>query len=265
LFVLAAVFGGDERIDRDDVIRVTAGDVDRLRSLWIVQYKRPPTEQELKGIVDAHVREEVLNREAKLLGLDRDDVIIRRRLAQKMEFLSEDIATMTPPTDDDVSAYFRENLETYRVPAGVSFSHLFFNIDRRGEDGAAQEALRLRDQLNALNERPVRAPQGGGDPFVLPLDYDARSRPEVGELFGGTEIVDALFEVAPGRWHGPAKSAYGLHIIYVRDRTDARDPELDEVRERVQNDLFSKRRRDANEAFYKALSERYTVVIEAGE
>lgn len=261
LFALSALFG-DDRVERDDLIRVTAGDVERLRSLWVVQYKRPPTAEELRGLVDAHVREEVLNREAKLLGLDRDDVIIRRRLVQKIEFLSEDIATMVPPTDEEVADYFEANAETYRIPAGVTFSHAFFNTDRRGVDGAKQAAAELRDQLNNRSIAPADTPDQG-DPFVLPLDVDARSRPEVEKLFGSTEIVDAVFTVEMGKWSGPVASAYGVHIIYVHERTESRLPELEGVRQRVTGDLVSERRRKANEAFYKELSKKYTVEIEA--
>ena len=261
LFVLFAVFGGGDRLKRDDVIRVSADDVDRLRSLWVMQYKRPPTEAELKGLVDTHVREEVLNREAKLLGLDRDDVIIRRRLAQKMEFLSEDFATAVPPTEEEIADYYEEHGETYRVPQGASFSHVFFNADERGEEGAVRAAERLRDRLNASAGATRRAPDGG-DPFVLPLDYDARSQPEVEELFGKTAFAEAVFSAEAGSWTGPVKSAYGVHIIYVRDRTGSRLPALEEVRKQVRRDLVGKRRRDADEAFYGALLEKYTVIIE---
>lgn len=261
LFALFAALGND-RVERDDVIRVTEGDVDRLRSLWIVQYKRPPTGTELGGLVEAHVREEVLNREAKLLGLDRDDVIIRRRLAQKMEFLTEDFATAVPPSDEAIATYYEEHLDDYRIPAGVTFSHLFFNADQRGAAGAERAANSVLKQLNDSGVGPDGA-RDQGDPFVLPLDLEAQSRQEVESLFGNSDLVTALFEVLPGAWYGPVSSAYGVHIIYVYDRTDARTPALASVRERVRGDLIGKMRRDANEAFYGALLKKYTIIVEA--
>jgi len=259
LFVLFAAFGGGDRVERDDVIRVSADVVDRLQSLWVMQYKRPPTEAELQGVIDTHIREEVLNREAKLLGLDRDDVIIRRRLAQKMEFLSEDFATAVPPAEEEISAYYDEHREDYRIPEGASFSHVFFNADQRGEAGAVKAAGQLQRRLNASanSGKPE-----GGDPFVLPLDYDARSLPDVEELFGKTAFTDAVFSAEPESWTDPVMSAYGFHIIYVRSRTASRLPALDEVRGPVRRDLVSQRRRDANEAFYGALLENYTVIVE---
>jgi hypothetical protein len=259
LFVLFAVFGGDDGVARDDVIRVSADDVDRLRSLWGMQYKRPPTETELQGVIDTRIREEVLNREAKLLGLDRDDVIIRRRLAQKMEFLSEDFATAVPPTEEEIVAYYADHSENYRIPEGASFSHVFFNADKRGETAARQDAGQLQRRLNgtANGGKPE-----GGDPFVLPMDYDSSSLPEVEELFGKTEFTDAVFSAELNVWTEPARSAYGFHIIYVRSRTASRLPALDEVRAPVRRDLVSQRRRDANDAFDGALLENYTVVVE---
>jgi hypothetical protein len=259
LFVLFAAIGGNERLERDDVIRITAADIDRLLSLWVMQYKRPPTAAELEGLIDNRVREEVLNREAKLLGLDRDDVIIRRRLAQKMEFLSEDFATAVPPTEEEISAYYDEHREDYRIPEGASFTHVYFNADQRGQAGAVQAAQRLRSRLNATDNGGV--PEGG-DPFVLSLDYTERSRPDVEELFGSTGFPEAVFSVETGSWYGPVMSAYGVHIIYVRDRTGSRLPTLDEVREQVRRDLVSRKRRDAREAFYSALLEKYTIIIE---
>jgi hypothetical protein len=259
LFVLFAVFDGGDRVERDDIIRVSAADVDRLRSLWAMQYKRSPTETELQGVVDTHIREEVLNREAKLLGLDRDDVIIRRRLAQKMEFLSEDFATAVPPTQEEIIAYFDEYRENYRIPEAASFSHVYFNSDQRGEAAALRAAERLRSRLSdaANGGKPE-----GGDPFVLPPDYDSPSRPEVEELFGKTSFTDAVFSAELESWSEPVRSAYGIHIIYVRSRTAARVPALNEVRDPVRRDLVSQRRRDANEAFYGALLEKYTVIVE---
>jgi peptidyl-prolyl cis-trans isomerase C len=176
-----------------------------------------------------------------------------------MEFLSEDFATAVPPTEEQISAYYDEHRENYRIPEGASFSHVFFNTDQRGEAGALQAAAQLRSRLNAAGNGGV---PDGGDPFVLPLNYASRSLPEIEELFGKTAFTDAVFSAEPESWSEPARSAYGFHIIYVRSRTASRLPVLDEVRDPVRRDLVSQRRRDANEAFYGALLEKYTVIVE---
>ncbi len=260
LFVLFAVFG-DDTVARDDVIRVTAADVDRLRARWTSQYKRPPTRDELRGIVDQHVREEVLNREARLLGLDKDDVVIRRRLAQKVEFLTEDFATAVPPTDAEIAAYYEENREKYRVPEGATFSHVYFNADRRGMKGAVAAANEVRDRMLASSDPSVR-PDAAGDPFVLPLDFHARSRPEVEELFGPTDFTERVFTAEPGKWTGPLLSAYGVHIVYVHETTPSWLRALEDVRADARRDLVSQRRRNASATFYNSMLERYTVIIE---
>lgn len=260
LFVLFGVFG-DDTAARDDVIRVTAADVDRLRSRWTSQYKRPPTADELRGIVDQHVREEVLNREARLLGLDKDDVVIRRRLVQKVEFLTEDFATAVPPTDAEIAEYYEENSEKYRVPEGATFSHVYFNADRRGMQGAVAAANELRDRLLASGD-PSKRPEDAGDPFVLPLDFYARARPEVAELFGATDFTEQVFNADPGQWTGPLLSAYGVHIVYVHETTPSRLPALEDVSGEARRDLVSQRRRNANETFYNTLLSKYTVIVE---
>jgi len=260
LFVLSGVFG-DNTVARDDVIRVTASDVDWLRARWISQYKRPPAPDELRGIVDQHVREEVLNREARLLGLDKDDVVIRRRLAQKVEFLTEDFATAVPPTDTEIAAYYEENREKYRIPEGATFSHAYFNADRRGMQGAVAAANEVRDRMLASTDPSVR-PDDAGDPFVLPLDFYSRSRSDVEELFGPTDFTERVFTAEQGKWTGPVLSAYGVHIVYVHETTPSRLPALEDVRAEARRDLVSQRRRNASETFYNSMLERYTVIIE---
>ena len=252
LFALSAAFGGDD-VDRDDLIRVTRGDIDRLAALWSVQYRRPPTETELKGLIETHVHEEVLNREARLLGLDRDDTIIRRRLAQKMEFLTEDLAMTVTPSEEDIAAYFAENRIRYEIPAVVTFAHVFFNVDRRGVEAAAKDASELRDRLNAFDPRPDTAPDQG-DVISLQHVYATRTLQDVSSLFGQSEFSETAFGAETGQWAGPVSSGYGLHIIYVRHRTEPVLPGLEEARDRVEIDYMSERRRRANDAMIAALS-----------
>jgi hypothetical protein len=263
LFVLSAAFGGGET-ERDDLIRITAGDIDRLAALWSMQYRRPPTEDEMAGLIETHVREEILNREARLLGLDRDDTIIRRRLAQKMEFLTEDLASMAKPTEEQIAAYFEQNRDRYEIPAVATFAQVYFNTDRRDPDQAASAARALRDSLNTLDPRPDTAAESG-DMISLQHVYAAHTRRDVASLFGQTEFAEMVFGANPGEWTGPAASGYGTHIIYIHERSEPVSPGLDEVRERVEIDYMSDRRRRANDAMFAELLKRYTVVIEPAD
>lgn len=254
MFLLYGVFRGSRA---DDTRRIEVGEqrITRLREMWMAQWKRPPTEKELDGLIDSFIREEIFYREALAMGLDRDDAVVRRRLAQKIEFLADDLATRSEPFPAELQRFFEENVERYQLPARVSFSHIYFSVDRRGEacESDARDALqRIRAGASA---------DAQGDPFMLQRDYPSRSEREVAELFG-SELAEALFTVSAGSWQGPVRSSYGVHLVLVRERTESRTPELADVSDRVKNDLLAERRRAANDALVESLKERYQIIVE---
>ena len=132
LFGLFALLNDDASSIDANRIEITASNVERLREVWSKQWNRQPTETELKGLINSHIREEVLYREGLALGLDKNDTIIRRRLAQKMEFLFEDLADQVKPNERELERYFDRNRERYRHPVRISFTHVYFSVDRRG-------------------------------------------------------------------------------------------------------------------------------------
>ena len=254
IFLLYGLLWGS-RVDDSRRIEVSEQRIVRLGEMWLAQWKRPPTETELDGLIDSFIREEVLYREALAMGLDRDDTVIRRRLAQKIEFLADDLATRSEPLPEELERFLEDNLERYQLPVRVSFSHIYFSVDRRGE---ACES----DALDALRKIEAGAsPDEHGDPFMLQRDYPSRSEREVGELFG-SEFAESLFTLSAGSWQGPVRSSYGAHLVLVRERTESRAPELTDISDRVKNDLLSERRRAANEALVESLKERYQIVVE---
>jgi hypothetical protein len=241
-------------------ITVTAQDIERLRTLWERQWGRPPTQEELSGLVESHVREQVLYVEALKMGLDRDDTIVRRRMVQKMEFLSEGVTNTAEPPAEELDEFWRRNAARYAVPAKVSFSHVYFSRDRRGTraEGDARAALSLLASSNGA-EDPSRL----GDPIMLQYDHRLRTQREVAEMFGA-EFAEAVFQTEVARWRGPIESAYGLHLVRVSERTEPRTPPLAEVRERVVTDWRHERRQQANQSFYENLRQQYEIVIEDG-
>jgi hypothetical protein len=258
LFVLFRMLG-DPRNTAPQRVVVTTGQIERLAETWRRTWQRPPTRAELNGLVEDYVREEILYREALALGLDRDDTIVRRRLRQKMEFLSEDLGTPEPASDAELQSFLETHPERFRVEARLSFRQVFLSNERRGEANAVQEAARL---LVALQDDPAGADaDAAGDPLPLRAELSDATESEVERTFGSRFAV-ALRDVAPGRWQGPIASAYGLHLVFVRARTPAREPMLEEVRERVQSEWLVQRRREANESVYRRFRERYEVVIE---
>lgn len=241
------------------LVRVTAGDIEHLRESWRRRWQRPPTQEELRGLVDAWVRETILYREALALGLDREDVVVRRRLAQKLEFLTEDLLAPGEVSDSELAGFLAEHAARYEIPPRLSFEHVYFSRDRRGDrvDGDARAAL---DRLLAGT---APGPAEMGDPILLERRYADLPLSRVERLFGA-EFADALAEAPVGRWTGPVPSGYGLHLVRIQERTQVRQPTLAEVRDAVERDYLSQSREEANRKFYESLRTRYRVVYEDG-
>lgn len=239
-------------------ILISRGQIEHLAKSFEIVWLRPPTDQELKGLVDDYVREEVAIREAMSMGLDRDDTIIRRRLRQKLEFTVEDSVEAHPPTDDDLMLWLEKHPESFRSEPAISFRQVYVSRDRRG--GAADEfARRLLDDLarggaDASIERL-------GDPLMLPQEVSLSPRSDVVRVFG-EDFTSRIFALDPGRWEGPIESGYGLHLVWVRERVEGRLPALGEVRDAVAREFLSARRKAELEATYEQMLSKYTVVIE---
>jgi peptidyl-prolyl cis-trans isomerase C len=241
-----------------DTIAVNAAQVAALQEQWQQQWQRPPTPQELQWLIDQHVREEVLYREAKALGLDRDDTIVRRRLAQKMEFLVADVSTLTEPSEEELRAFFAAESEQYREPAKVSFTHIYFNPDeRRGR--IQQDAGRTLLALRTEKHPPHRAPERG-DRFMLHSDYRQQTQVAVAREFGQA-FADRLFSSPSREWIGPIESGYGLHLVQIEERSEPTLPTFATVHTKVRDDFVAHKRHEANEAAYRRLRDRYTITI----
>lgn len=246
-------------------ILVTREQVIRLADLWSAQIGRLPTAAELDSLVEDHVREEVLVREAMRMGLDQDDTIVRRRLAQKMSFLIEDTVVVDDISDSELAAYFEENAERYGDAQRFTLRHVYVSPDRRGSD---EEAARVATDILAQ----LQAEGGGaepentlwrrlGDPFMLRREYGRRTAGDLAELFGGA-FVDGLAPLPIGEWAGPVESAYGYHIVRLSARTEARPAVFEDVRRRVLEDARRDARDAANREAHERLRERYQVEIE---
>jgi hypothetical protein len=228
LLALDAVRGGVETGDEARVVRTGAGPDGADR-----------------------VRDEILYREALSLGLDRGDLIVRRRLIQKMEFILEDTADIAPPTEDDLAAHLAANAERYRIPAERHFEHVYFSRDRRGD--------RARADAEAALVALRRGESGSGDWFALGRQFGPGSEASFAHRLGA-ELAAAVMQAPVGEWSGPARSTYGLHLIRVLDARPTRIPTLDEVRARVSTDVVRARSEAAQAAAFERLRARYEVV-----
>lgn len=258
IFGFLADAEGPEAAVFESRIHISSADVERLALAWTQRRQRPPNEDELDGMISEAVRERVLYREALALGLDRDDVVIRRHLRQKYEFVTQDLAFDTDPDDATLRAYYSAHPDRYTKSATLSFSHILFSPDQRGETALADAEMALQD-LQAAAE-PQRADLLG-DPTSLPAGFEGISDREVEAVFG-PDFADALLELQQGRWTGPIPSGYGLHLVWLSEKISGERLTFEEVHQRVKDDWIYDQRVNANEAIYQKLLERYEVVVE---
>ncbi len=257
LFAAFGLVGERTGSDPEEIV-ATKGQIESLAIGFARTWQRPPTDRELEGLIHDYVREEVYYREALALGLDKDDIVIRRRLRQKMEFVTDDVAAQVEPTDDELSAYLKAHPEKFRVEPQFTFSQVYLNPDRHGQNLVRDAELLLAK----LNEAGGRADVWAlGDPFLLSHRFEAVPVNEIAKQFGEA-FAAKLGSLSPGQWQGPVDSGYGVHLVFVGQRTRGRLPALEEVREAVRREWHDAERLEANEKFYQGLLKRYTVTIE---
>jgi peptidyl-prolyl cis-trans isomerase C len=251
LFAAYAWFGGN-RADRRIV--VSAQSVEALRLDHLRRTGALPDADAERALIERYVDDEVLYREALSLGLDRGDVIIRRRLIQSMEFLLEDTGSVEEPSLAELEAHLRLYRERYESPERFVLAHVFVDPGRRG-GGTERDALELRRRLLAGTD-----PELLGDPFIHGTRLGPRSEREIAALLG-VDFAARVAALPAGEWSEPLASAFGLHLVRLEERLPARLPALDEVRDRVRRDWRAERRaegqREGRERLRRAYDVRY--------
>ena len=239
-------------------IELTAADVRQVEIVWTAQWHRAPTQDELQGLLESRVREEILYREALALGLDRDDIIVRRQLARKMEFLAEDVSAIGEPTAEELGAWFAGNAQRFAESPRVSFRHLYFSSDRRGPRALEEAGLAVRALAGKSGAWPGAARLA--DAFMLQDHYADRSFEQMAKEFG-PGFAKSLFELTPGSWQGPIESGYGWHVVWVDSITPGRVPALEEVEPDAKAAWVAERRAEAKRKAFDAMRARYEVVL----
>jgi hypothetical protein len=256
-FFLLWHFIGDRVTAQPQRIIITPGHVERLAQQWTKTHLRPPTAEELVGLVEQEIDEEVLYREAVAMGLDRDDLVIRRRLAVKMDFLTDDMAAMAAPTDEQLQTFLSQHPDKFAVESLTTFAQVYMNQSQRGE-GTPAEARRVLDQLN---DKAGPDWQTLSDPLPLPNEYEAAAEADVARHFG-RDFPKKLSGLPVGRWSGPVQSRYGLHLVLVRQRIAGRVPPLNGVRDAVLTEWRAVQRQELNANLRRQRREKYAVTVE---
>jgi hypothetical protein len=254
LFGTYSLIDGSPPAAETRVVEVGKGQLSQMFATFSRTWQRPPTEAEFEGLVDGYVKEEIFYREGLKMRLDENDSVFRRRMQQKMEFLLEPSAQELTPKPGELVAYFKAHADKYRLPAQVAFRQIFFNGDNDGTEAAARIAL------SALAASPAADASGTGDPTLLPARMELT---EVNIIAGNFDepFANQLVSAPTGRWSGPVRSQYGIHLVFVEQRTDARPPSFDDISASVLLDWESARRKEIADRRFSEMKAQYEVRI----
>jgi peptidyl-prolyl cis-trans isomerase C len=240
--------------------RLSLAEIAHQVMLFQAQWKREPTPQELARLMESRVQEEVLYREGLLLGLDKEDTIVKRRIAQKMQFLAEDVAAAREPASAELRDWYRQHAEQFALPARYSFRHLYFSPDHRGANTRA-DAERALSKLLGQPEDTALA-ETLADPFMFQDYYRDRASEFLGKELGPNFAI-AIAQLAPGSWQGPVESGFGWHLVFVDTVIPGRVPDFDEVAPDVKIAWLNAQKASAWETAYKTMRAQYTVLLPA--
>ncbi len=230
----------------------------QLVQLFQSQWRREPTPEEFSRLVENKIQGEILYREALAMGLDRDDEIVKRRMAQKMQFLAEDVAAAREPSTAELKAWYEKNSDKFAQPNRVSFRHLYFSPDRRGE-GARTDAERALKKL-AGQPQDSKLAKSLADPFMFQDYYRDRAPDYLGKEFG-PQFVQAVEKLVPGSWQGPIESGFGWHLVFVDTVIPGRVPAFEEIEPDVKTAWLGEQKALAWAKTYKDMRAKYTVLM----
>jgi hypothetical protein len=257
--VLLVARGPSTSGDEARLVVISAGDLAQLRVGFMRTWQREPTQIELQGELERYIREEVLSREALARGYDRDDLVVRRAMQRKMEFLAQSQVDNEPPTDEEIQAYFALRQERYRTPTVISFLQVYFNPEER-EGRAERDAVEALEEIRRVDPDRTQL-SSWGDAVMLQSFYPDQTEQDVKSAFG-EEFAAAVLALESGPWLGPIQSGYGLHLVRVARREESRLPDWTEVRSRVVTDMSYEARNAAQEQLFQEIAQQYQVVFD---
>jgi PPIC-type PPIASE domain len=260
VFAANALIGNNADEPRDRFV-VTEGRVQQLAQVFAKTWQRPPTTEELRGLIDAHIKEEIYYREALKLGLDRDDTLIRRRMQQKMEFVTEPSDELLVADDAELRAFLEAHKSEFRVEPRIAFQQVFLN-PKKADEATIIRAKQTLEALKASGSSDV--PSDLGDPTLLPASTPLSTLSSIGRNFGEV-FGQSLTDLRENEWAGPIESPFGLHLVRVTERVDGYDPKLEEIREMVEQKWRTQKRDEFQKQAYDQLRAKYDVVVTSGE
>ncbi len=260
--VLFVVYGyinrGRGGVESSKQIALTLDDLRQMDMYFVSQWHRQPTPDEFQAMVEDKIHEEVLYREALAMGLDKDDTIVKRRMAQKMQFLAEDVAAALEPTTAELKAWYEKNTDKFALPSRISFRHLYFSPDHRGQR-AHNDAV---EALARIAGHPEDSQMAGSlaDQFMFQDYYGDRTSEQLAKEFG-PQFAVAIFKLKSGSWQGPIESGYGWHLVFVDSVIPGRIPAFEEIEPDVKTAWLGEQKQQAWQKAYEAMRVKYTVLL----
>jgi peptidyl-prolyl cis-trans isomerase C len=258
LFGLYVFVSRGQGANVDHQIVISLDDVRQLDISFVSQWQRQPTQEEFTGLIEAFIRQEVLYREGLAMGLDKDDTIVKRRMAQKMEFLSEDVASAHEPSVQELQDWYAKNSQKFALPDRATFRHLFFSFDRHGPHAESDAAAAFEKIAGKPEDSPAAVALA--DPFMFQDYYGDRGPDQLAKEFGPSFAL-GLFQLKPGSWQGPIESGYGWHLVWIESVVPGRIPAFEEVEPDVKTAWLAAQKADAWRKAYAEMRARYEVVV----
>ena len=258
----AILFGGyswlnDRHVDATaaEPVRIGQGDLRWLKQTWSSQWLREPTADELKGLVDDLLNEKVMAREAQEMGLEKDDTIIRRRLAQKLKFLVEDTAQLAEPTEAELRQFYAANPAHFETPGKLSFRQVYFNPEHHKD--AAADATAAMGALTAN----VEVDSIEGDGLLFGDSFADTDEQALSGMFGA-DFAREVFAFEPGGWRGPVKSGYGFHLVLVTQRTATAPKPFETVKDAVLAEWRASKQVELSRDYLLELRSKYNASLD---
>jgi hypothetical protein len=258
--VYGYIHRGRGGVESSSQIALSLDDLRQLDMYFESQWQRPPTASEFNSMIEDKIQEEILYREGLAMGLDKDDTIVRRRMAQKVRFLAEDVAAAREPTTAELKGWYYDgtNSERFTLPGRITFRHVYFSPDTRGQrahDDALAALAKVAGEPEDSKAAPLQA-----DHFMFQDYYAERSSELLAKDFG-PQFAQAILKVKPGSWQGPIESGYGWHLVYVESFTPGRIPAFEEIESDVKTAWLADQKAQAWGKAYQDMRRRYTVLL----
>lgn len=251
--ILFLIYGLVNTEQDESEITIDDNLVNELVAKWELKRNRQPTLEEMEGLIDLYIQQEVLYREALLMNLDHNDEIVKRRLAQKMEFISDGLAESLQPTKEMLVAYYDNNKENYNKEPSYTLKQVYFSEDKRNNA--------LVDASNALISK---SPETLGDQLSLPKEYIDASSYQIARDYGSV-FAKSLDSLELGKWTGPIHSGFGVHIVFIEEKKEAGFYTFEEVDEKINVDYNFDASNDFKAELITTLLKNYKVIIDVAD